>query len=746
MKKVPRYKGLRIFLISIMLYYMLMSPILGMLYITNSPKLLKSKLGAGENMENQDTIKKIVQDAQIVIDSIKNIDSLAEEAGKMVDSLDNKSAHVSVNLNDQENNGMSIGNEAQFFNCLVISLILGFLYTLPFKIYFRRKRKGLKIPARIELFCRKTILFSPQILAGIIAIPFIFQNINLINQIFISDVFTEAFQKKMSLQYWTIFILAGMLTIAFVYYWQKHNMQIVYVQHIFNKEELKKRIFRKKSGKIAYRLVLTSFLTTLLPLSIVVAYLLMSLTSLSDIGLYEPTSGELKVIFGQYYEMIKNNNINELTTNYNLKYINVVDSFLLFIGIGAGIFVTIIYVMFFVHWTNSDIINPVKELLLNMQKTTGGQLENYSLVRTNDELGDLSENYNIMTGKLYEYISHIDKMNAELEQKVKERTAEIQSQKEEIEAQRDEVESQRDEIERQRDYVIEQRDLIISQKKAITDSIEYAANIQSAILPPLDVMNKILKDYFIYFKPRDIVSGDFYWAYKIKKKGENRVIVVVADSTGHGVPGAFMSMLGIALLNEIILKKGIYKPSEILDNLKENLVNSLHQTNEIGKTKDGMDMAVCLIDFERMELQYAGAYNPVYLVRDNKYWSDNEFLKEDISLSNRKFDHFGGKTLVELKADKISIGGAHSLSSNYTLHRFDLKPNDVIYMFSDGYADQFGGPRRLKYLYSRFRQFLCKISDESMEKQSVLLDREFFEWKGAEKQIDDILVIGIRIN
>lgn len=746
MKKVPRYKGLRIFLIAILLYYMLMSPILGMLYITNSPRLMKNKLGAGEIMENQDTIKKIVQDAQIVIDSIKNIDSLAEEAGKMVDSLDNKSAHVSVNLNDRENNGMSIGNEAQFFNCLVISFIFGFLYTLPFKIYFRRKRKGLKIPARVELFCRKTILFSPQILAGIIAIPFIFQNINLINQIFISDVFTEAFQKKMSLQYWTIFILAGMLTIAFVYYWQKHNMQIVYVQHIFNKEELKKRIFRKKSGKIAYRLVLTSFLTTLLPLSIVVAYLLMSLTSLSDIGLYEPTSGELKVIFGQYYEMIKNNNINELTTNYNLKYINVVDSFLLFIGIGAGIFVTIIYVMFFVHWTNSDIINPVKELLLNMQKTTGGQLENYSLVRTNDELGDLSENYNIMTGKLYEYISHIDKMNAELEQKVKERTAEIQSQKEEIEAQRDEVESQRDEIERQRDYVIEQRDLIISQKKAITDSIEYAANIQSAILPPLDVMNKILKDYFIYFKPRDIVSGDFYWAYKIKKKGENRVIVVVADSTGHGVPGAFMSMLGIALLNEIILKKGIYKPSEILDNLKENLVNSLHQTNEIGKTKDGMDMAVCLIDFERMELQYAGAYNSVYLVRDNNYRSDNEFLKEDISLLNRKIDHFGGKTLVELKADKISIGGSHSLSSNYTLHRLDLKPNDVIYMFSDGYADQFGGPRRLKYLYSRFRQFLCKISDESMEKQSVMLDREFFEWKGTEKQIDDILVMGIRIN
>ena len=132
--------------------------------------------------------------------------------------------------------------------------------------------------------------------------------------------------------------------------------RIIYIHHIFSSDELKKRIFKNKSGKIKYRLVLTSFLTTLLPLSIVVAYLLMSMTSLNDIGLYEPTRGELKVVFGQYYEMIKDNNINELTTNYNLKYINVIDTFLLFLGIGAGIFVTIIYVLLFVHWTNSDII------------------------------------------------------------------------------------------------------------------------------------------------------------------------------------------------------------------------------------------------------------------------------------------------------------------------------------------------------------------------------------------------------
>ena len=742
MKKIPRYKGLRLFLIAIMLYYMLISPVLGMLYITNSPRLMNADLLSEESRESRDSLKQILKNAEAKPDSIKDIDSLVAQAENVIDTLPK---NVSINLNETEKDNNIHGSEVLFFNCLIISFILGFLFTLPFKIYFRRKRKGSRIPERIEVFCRKTVLYSPIIMALIIAIPFIFQNINLINQLFISDAFPEAFQKKMSMQYWIIFMLASMLTIAFVYFWQKHNTQIIYIHHIFSSDELKKRIFKNKSGKIKYRLVLTSFLTTLLPLSIVVAYLLMSMTSLNDIGLYEPTRGELKVVFGQYYEMIKDNNINELTTNYNLKYINVIDTFLLFLGIGAGIFVTIIYVLFFVHWTNSDIINPVKELLHNMQKTTGGQLENYSLVRTNDELGDLSENYNIMTTKLHEYISHIDKMNAELEQKVKERTAEIQSQKEEIEAQRDEVESQRDEIERQRDYVIEQRDLIISQKKAITDSIEYAANIQSAILPPIDALDKMLKEYFIYFKPRDIVSGDFYWAYKIKKKGENKVIVVVADSTGHGVPGAFMSMLGIALLNEIILKKGIYIPSEILDNLKDNLVNSLHQTSEIGKSKDGMDLAVCLIDFERMELQYSGAYNPVYLIRNNGKTGEETFPDSENYQENRRVINYGTKTVFEFKADKNPVGVSHMLSNKYKLHQFKLKQNDIIYLFTDGYADQFGGKRRLKFLYSRFKEVLCRISDDPMEKQLNGLEQEFLNWKGSEKQIDDILVMGIRI-
>jgi serine phosphatase RsbU (regulator of sigma subunit) len=725
---------------------MLISPVAGILFFSNSPRLITDNVLDSFQVTLNDTVSVSINKSQKTIDSVKLIDSL-DKLGIETKPNQNKKKEAEININPGKINseGKITGNEKLFFNCLLVSFVIGFLYSLPFKIYFRRKRRQRNIPLKIEQFCRKTAIYSPYILAAIIAFPFICQNLSLIDLHFISNTKLEPFQQRMSMQYWIIFFLAGLLTVAFVYYWQKNNIQLRYLEHIFSREELKKCVYRKRKGRVRNRLVLTSFLTTLLPLSIVVAYLLMSVTSLPDIGLYKPSLGEQKVIFGAYYELLKNGDINKLVSENNLHYINVVDTLLLFIGIGAGIIVTIIYVLFFVHWTNSDIINPVKELLKNMQKTTAGQLENYSLVRTNDELGDLSENYNIMLAKLNEYISHIDKMNAELEQKVKERTAEIQAQKEEIESQRDEVESQRDEIEQQRDYVIEQRDLIILQKKAITDSIEYAAHIQNAILPPLKELESILPEHFIYYKPRDIVSGDFYWAHKIKKKGVNKVVVVAADSTGHGVPGAIMSMLGITLLKEIVVKKEIYKPSEILDNLKENVVNSLHQSDETGKSKDGIDISVCLIDFDNRKLDYSGAYNSIYLVRDIKN-GNNETNLSGLPSDKYRIDNYGTKVLIEIKADKNPIGVSHKMLGKYALYSINLEENDMLYMFSDGFADQFGGKKRLKYLYSRFKVLLVGISNEPVKKQYAEIDKELENWKGLEKQVDDILVMGIKIN
>ena len=705
-----------------------------------------------------DSLVEIAKSMKIVGDSIKGLDSLISQAENDIDSiikgannfntdtLDKTSENLNLDLSKTDNKGYFSKGETIFFNWLMIALIIAFVFSLPFKIYFRRKRKKRRIPKQIEQFCRKTILYTPAITAGIIAIPFLVQNFNLIDQLFVSDVFEEDFRREMFLKYWYIFLLSSLLTIAFTYTWQKHNLQLKYINHLFSPSELRKKIFRFKGGKIKYRLVFSSFLTTLLPLTIVVAYLFMSLTSLSDIGLYEPTLGEYKVIFGEYSKMLNDVDTKNFIEHNNLSYINAIDTILMFFGIGAGIFVTIIYLVLFVRWTNSDIIFPVKELLKNMQKTTGGQLENYTLVRTNDEIGELSENYNVMTSKLHEYVAHIDKMNAGLEQKVKERTAEIYAQKEEIEAQRDEMESQRDEIERQRDYVIEQRDLIIQQKKAITDSIEYAGNIQSAILPPLDYLDSILSEHFIFFRPRDIVSGDFYWAHKIQNEKENKTIIVAADSTGHGVPGAFMSMLGVTLLNEIIVKKNVTNPAKVLDNLKENVVNSLHQTNEVGKPKDGIDLAVCVIDYKTMKLEYAGAYNPVYVLREKQ--SEDELSKLEKSLDNELFKIYSYETkaLIEIKADKNPIGISHKARKPYYLKTISLKRGDIVYMFSDGYADQFGGPKRLKFLYSKFRKLLVDISEKDMENQKIEIIKNFNNWKGHEKQVDDILVVGVKIN
>ena len=287
--------------------------------------------------------------------------------------------------------------------------------------------------------------------------------------------------------------------------------------------------------------------------------------------------------------------------------------------------------------------------------------------------------------------------------------------------------------------------MIITQKKAITDSIEYAGNIQAAILPPVDNLKEILNEHFIFYKPRDIVSGDFYWVNKIKGKKENKTVVVAADSTGHGVPGAFMSMLGVTLLNEIILKKGITNPATVLDKLKENVVSSLHQTYEVGKPKDGIDLAVCVLDYKKMKLEYAGAYNPIYLVRELN--TENEF-NQLASLHGKNgviMQQEGKQVVFELKADKNPIGISHKDSKPYNLQTFDIKEGDSLYMFSDGLADQFGGPKRLKFLYKRFKQLLFKVSSEKMDEQKGHIIDAFNEWKGHESQVDDILVIGIKI-
>jgi ligand-binding sensor domain-containing protein/serine phosphatase RsbU (regulator of sigma subunit) len=265
------------------------------------------------------------------------------------------------------------------------------------------------------------------------------------------------------------------------------------------------------------------------------------------------------------------------------------------------------------------------------------------------------------------------------------------------------------EIERQRDHIAEIN-------KEITDSIQYAQHIQSAVLPDEDIISSRLNDYFILFKPRDIVSGDFYW---VSTKGK-KTIVVAADCTGHGVPGAFMSMLGISLLNEIVTSGDGLTAADILNQLREDIKRTLSQTGKSDEAKDGMDMSLCIIDTEDFMTQFAGAYNPLCLVSND--------------------------VMIVYKGDKMPIGIHFTREYHFTNHVFQLKDGDVFYMFSDGYADQFGGPERKKFKSCNLRDLLLTIHKKPMPEQKAILDKTIEDWKGNEAQVDDIMVMGVRIN
>lgn len=311
----------------------------------------------------------------------------------------------------------------------------------------------------------------------------------------------------------------------------------------------------------------------------------------------------------------------------------------------------------------------------------------------------------------------IEKQRNLLEKIVKIRTAEILSQKEEIEAQRDEIEAQRDLAARQRDHISEQ-------KKEITDSIIYAQRIQNATLPTTQEISAIdlIEDFFVLYKPKDIVSGDFYWVGRY----ENKMILIAADCTGHGVPGAFMSMLGVSLLNKIVGDKGISQPHEILNRLRRNIIASLHQQGKENEARDGMDIALCTVDTERNLLQFAGANNPVYIVRE-------------------------GKATI-IKGDKMPIA-IYDVMDSFSKQEFELQKGDAVYIFSDGYADQFGGPKGKKFKYKPFRELLIKHAEKPMSEQKQILDDNIEKWKAYTdpvsgepfEQVDDIVVIGFRV-
>lgn len=283
--------------------------------------------------------------------------------------------------------------------------------------------------------------------------------------------------------------------------------------------------------------------------------------------------------------------------------------------------------------------------------------------------------------------------NRILEEKVNIRTHEIVRQKEEIES---------------------QRDLIKVKNKDITDSIRYASQIQTAIIPPLKFLQNNINECFLINKPKDIVSGDFYWCTKV----DTKLVVALADCTGHGVPGAFMSMLGVTLLNEIVMHRKIVEPDQILNQLKQDIIISLRQKKKNSTSRDGMDMSLFVFDTISKKMEFSGAFNSLLLLRDN--------------------------SIKVLKVDRMPIGIYHNGTKKFTKQELLIEPNDMLYLYTDGYPDQFGGDKDRRFTSKRFKQKILEVHKEPIHIQKQILEDTIHKWMNGREQIDDITLLGIR--
>jgi serine phosphatase RsbU (regulator of sigma subunit) len=454
-----------------------------------------------------------------------------------------------------------------------------------------------------------------------------------------------------------------------------------------------------------------------------------SLDAYEDVSIYflakdalDNAEDDLKVLYANLEELIRDKQESSIEVRDDMfKSFDFLQRFVELLGV--TLVIGGILVAFF---TARSIVNPVK-LLKKMLLSMGlGILPKERIDYRNDEVGEMGTALNNLiesmesttefakqtgTGNFEAYfkpLSDDDTLGhallrmrdglAEnervLEKKVIERTEEVVRQKEEIEIKTGELQ------------------ILFKQ---VTDSIHYAKRIQEAILPPKPLFDQILPNSFVLFKPKDIVSGDFYW---LDKKG-GYVYFAAVDCTGHGVPGAFMSIVGSNLLKDTVNNTDLIAPSEIMDKLNEGVVSTLHVGVSEKQTKDGMDMTLCALNYDTLELQFAGAFNPLYLIRNGE--------------------------LIQHKADKFPVGAFVGEKRKFTNNRIQLQKGDTVYIFSDGYADQFGGPKGKKFMAGNFRQLLLETSKLPAHEQRVKLDQTIEKWRGALEQVDDVLIIGVQI-
>jgi serine phosphatase RsbU (regulator of sigma subunit)/HAMP domain-containing protein len=406
----------------------------------------------------------------------------------------------------------------------------------------------------------------------------------------------------------------------------------------------------------------------------------------------------------------------EMFTSFNF-----LERFVKYLGI-----ILVVGGIFVAFFTVRSIVNPVQQLKKMLLSMGLGVLPKERIDYRTDEIGEMGGALNSLIESMesttefakqtgsgnfdasYKPLSEQDSLGLALvkmrddlaenerflEQKVVERTEEVVRQKEEIQNKNGELE-------------------ILY--KQVTDSIHYAKRIQEAILPPPALFQQLLPNSFVLYKPKDIVSGDFYW---LDKKGDS-VYFAAVDCTGHGVPGAFMSIVGSNLLKDAVNNTDLYAPAEIMDKLNEGVASTLHVGITEKQTKDGMDMTLCALDLKKLKLQFAAAFNPLYIIRDGE--------------------------LIQHKADKFPVGAFIGETRKFTNNIIELKKGDMVYIFSDGYADQFGGPKGKKFMAGNFRNLLLDASKLPANEQRHKLNETIESWRGGLEQVDDILIIGIKI-
>lgn len=420
----------------------------------------------------------------------------------------------------------------------------------------------------------------------------------------------------------------------------------------------------------------------------------------------------------------QNKNTNEVSKQMQTSF-----TILQTVVIGFGILILIggVLTAFFTVRTIVRPIYHLKDVITEMGK---GIMPEQSLKDRQDEIGDMTKELNGLIHSLKQtidfaknvgsrkYDTHFVPLSTQdelgqaliqmrrdlkeygegMEQLVEDRTAEVVRQKEEIAGQNKKLEKL---------------------YKHVTDSIHYAKRIQNSILPPISLIQKKLPDSFVLYKPKDIVSGDFYWYEQV----DDDLVIASVDCTGHGVPGALMSMIGNNILNQAVIKYGARDAALLLDELNQGVANALRIGLDSQNAKDGMDISLCRINFKENILQYAGAFNPLYLIRNDE--------------------------LLEIKSDKFPIGFyVEDPDKKYTNHEFEIQDNDIFYLFTDGYADQFGGPNGKKFMYRQFKDVLMRIYTMPVDMQREILDATIEDWKkaGNVEQLDDIQVIGVRLN